>query len=191
MSPMHTLSIQDLHSLRLAIFENAEALHREAELLLQQGMHCRAYLLAHLCFEELGKILIVFEAVFQLERGKEVDWKAVKKAFTNHKAKIAAQNGNLYSFGSQVRGDIDWLLAANKAVSESYERKNLATYVDAKEGRILRPSESIGFADANRLVALAHECLRAQAHSEGLINPLLYEAEEQGRLPGLEPEVSK
>ena len=53
---MQSLDIIALHELRLAVFDNAEELHKEAKLLFQHKMFSRAYLLAYYCFEELGKI---------------------------------------------------------------------------------------------------------------------------------------
>lgn len=182
---MHTLSIRELHALRLAIFDNAEALHREADLLLKNCMYSRAYLLAHFCVEELGKIPIVVGAIGQLTKGAAVDWKKVKKRFSNHEAKIASQNGHFYAFGLEIDlvadKDIQWLLSSNKAVPESYSKKNLSTYVDAKDGRILRPIEAIGEDEATRLVNFALECLRAHWRSEGLTNPIVYEPHDEGK----------
>jgi len=180
---MHTLSIQQLQELRLAIFDNAEALHGEASLLLQNGMYSRAYLLAHFCFEELGKIPIVFQVAALLERGEQVEWKKVKKSFLNHEDKIASQNGHFYAFGRGSDFDNDdnlqWLINANRAVSESYMKKNLSTYVDARQGRMLRPASEIQKEDAEKLVSLASKCLRAHLRSESLTNPIIYEAEER------------
>lgn len=182
---MNNLSIRELHALRLAIFDNAEALHREADLLLKNGMYSRAYLLAHFCFEELGKIPIVVGVIGRLIEGEIVDWKKVKKRFANHEAKIASQNGHFYAFGleTDLAGDMDvqWLVHANKAVPESYDKKNLSTYVDVRDGKILRPSEGVTEGEATRLVGFAFECLRAHWRSEGLTNPIMYEA--QGERP--------
>ncbi len=182
---MHTLPIQELHALRLAIFDNAEELHREADLLLKNCMYSRAYLLAHFCVEELGKIPIVVGVIGKVTEGEAVDWKKVKKRFTNHEAKIASQNGHFYTFGLEIDlvtdQDIQWLLSANKAVPESYSKKNLSTYVDANNGKILRPSEAISEDEATRLVNFAFECLRAHWRSEGLTNPIVYEANDDGK----------
>lgn len=182
---MHTLSIRELHALRLAIFDNAEALHREADLLLKNGMYSRAYLLAHFCFEELGKIPIVVGVIGQLVKGEVVDWKKVKKRFSNHEAKIASQNGHFYAFGLEIDlihdKDVQWLLNANKTVPESYDKKNLSTYVDTRGGKILRPVEAITEDEATKLVNFAFECLRAHWRSEGLTNPIVYEAQDEGK----------
>jgi len=181
---MHTLSIPELHALRLAIFENAEMLHREADLLLKNCMYSRAYLLAHFCVEELGKIPIVVGAIGRLTEGEAVDWKKVKKRFTNHEAKIASQNGHFYTFGLEVDlvadKDIQWLLDANKNVPKSYSKKNLSTYVDVSNGKFLRPNEAIGEDEATMLVNFAFECLHSHWRSEGLTNPIVYEAHNEG-----------
>ncbi len=182
---MHTLSIHELHALRLAIFGNAEALHREADLLLKNGMYSRAYLLAHFCVEELGKIPIVVGVIGQLVKGEVVDWKKVKKRFSNHEAKIASQNGHFYVFGLEIDfihdKDVQWLVNANKAVPESYDKKNLSTYVDAKGGKILTPDEAIAEDEATKLVDFAFQCLRAHWRSKGLTNPIVREAQDEGK----------
>jgi AbiV family abortive infection protein len=180
---MQTLSVRELHALRLAIFDNAEALHREANFLLKNGMYSRAYLLAHFCFEELGKIPIVVGVIGQLVKGEVVDWKKAKKRFSNHEAKIASQNGHFYAFGLEVDlvhdKDLQWLLDANTAVPESYGKKNLSTYVDTRAGKILKPCEAITESDATKLVGFAFECLRAHWRSESLTNPIVYEAQDK------------
>ena len=78
---MNSLSINELHTLRLAIFDNAERLHKEAKLLHENNMFSRAYLLAHFCFEELGKIPIIIGAIGKLMAGEPVDWKKLKKRY--------------------------------------------------------------------------------------------------------------
>ncbi len=180
---MKYLSERELHELRLAVLDNAEALQKEAELLLAHGMHSRAYLLAHFCFEELGKIPIIVGVVGQLRKGETPDWKRVEKRFYSHEAKIGSQNWHYYMFGLDVDlirdSDLEWLQSANKAVGESFKKKNLATYVDADNGRVLIPSQEIAKGDATNMVALAFDCLRAHWQSEMLTNPVLYDHEDR------------
>ncbi|MCY1278736.1 abortive infection protein, AbiV family [compost metagenome] len=180
---MKTFSERELHELRLAIFDNAEALHKEAKLLLKHGMYSRAYLLAHFCFEELGKIPIVVGVIGRLMKGETPDWKKVDKRFYSHEEKIGSQNGHFYAFGLEAdlirNSDLEWLSSANKAVEESFKKKNLATYVDARKGRMLVPRKEITEGDAAKMVELAFECLRAHWRSEKLTNPILYELEDR------------
>jgi AbiV family abortive infection protein len=146
-------------------------------------MHSRAYLLAHFCFEELGKIPMIVGLIGSLSKGESVDWKKVRRRFYSHEEKIASQNGHYYAFGLDVDlvrdSDVQWLVEANARVSASFQRKNLATYVDARGGEILRPSERISKYDAEKLVQLAFESLRAHWCSESLTNPLIYERVEK------------
>lgn len=176
---MNSLSVTELHTLRLAIFDNAENLHKEALLLHEHKMFSRAYLLAHFCFEELGKIPIIVGAIGKLKSGEPVDWRRLKNRFYSHTEKIASQNRHYYTFGLDTdllqNTDLRWLESAQQKVNKSFEMKNLATYVDASEGKILRPIEQISEIASKELLDLAFECLRAHWHSENLANPALKE----------------
>ena len=176
---MNSLSINELHTLRLAIFDNAERLHKEAKLLHENNMFSRAYLLAHFCFEELGKIPIIIGAIGKLMAGEPVDWKKLKKRFYSHTEKIASQNHHYYTFGLDVDllrdTDLKWLNAAQEKVNKSFEMKNLATYVDVNRNNFLLPQEQISESASKELLDLAFECLRAHWHSENLTNPVLKE----------------
>jgi AbiV family abortive infection protein len=176
--------LSDLHALRLTIYENAEALHREANLLMQHGMYSRAYLLAHFCVEELGKIPILISIVGRLEEDNVIEWKEINKRLSNHMEKIGMQNGHFYAFGLEADqvGDanIQWLVDANRAVPRLYEKKNLSTYVDARDGKISRPDESITQRDAADIIAYAGKSLLGHARAECLTNPLVYKSVESG-----------
>lgn len=174
---MDSLTIEELNTLRLAIFDNAEALQKEAKLLLENNMVSRAYLLAHFCFEELGKIPIIVGAIAKISSGNSVNWKKLKKRFYSHTEKIASQNYHYYVFGLEAdlirNSDLKWLDNAKKTVDKSFEKKNLATYVDVKEKEFLLPQEQISKSECEDIVNLAFECLRAHWHSEKLTNPVL------------------
>ncbi len=174
---MENLTVKELHSLRIAIFDNAENLQKEAKLLLDHEMFSRAYLLAYFCFEELGKIPIIVGAIAKIELGETVDWKKLKKRFYNHTKKITSQNYHYYVFGLETdlqnNSDVAWFEKAKNSVNNSFEKKNLATYVDAKNKNFLLPSEQITKDECEELVDFAFKCLRAHWHSETLTNPIL------------------
>ena len=180
---MNNLSTDDLNALRLSVFDNAEALHREAELLLKHGMHSRAYLLAHFCVEELGKLPILVGVVASLAEGKPVDWKLVKKQFCTHTEKIGAQNGHFYAFGRDpdlpTGTELQWLLSANAAIKETYKKKNVSTYVDVVNGQTISPLQEITLSDAEEILRYASACLSSHSRSEGLTNPAIYELESE------------
>jgi hypothetical protein len=60
---MKQLTIDELHELRLVIFDNADSLYKEAKVLFDAGFHARAYLLAYFACEELGKLPIIVGVV--------------------------------------------------------------------------------------------------------------------------------
>ena len=85
---MEKLTIDQLHELRLHIFDNAESLHKEAKLLLDNGFYARAFLLAYFTCEELGKIPIVVGVIGRMLKNETVDWKKVKKVSVITKPKL-------------------------------------------------------------------------------------------------------
>lgn len=176
---MNSLSINDLHTLRLAIFDNAENLYKEAKLLHEHKMFSRAYLLAHFCFEELGKIPIIVGIIGKQMTGESVDWRRLKKRFYSHTEKIASQNHHYYTFGLELDllgdADLKWLSDAQKKVDKSFALKNLATYVDVDGKSFLLPSEQISEDASKELLGFAFECLRAHWYSETKTNPVLKE----------------
>lgn len=93
---MEKLTIDQLHELRLHIFDNAESLHKEAKLLLDNGFYARAFLLAYFTCEELGKIPIVVGVIGRMLKNETVDWKKVKKRFRDHKAKVDSDDFHKY-----------------------------------------------------------------------------------------------
>jgi len=176
---MENLTIKELHLLRLDIFDNAENLQKEAKLLFDNQMFSRAYLLAYFCFEELGKIPIIVGAIAKLQSDEIVDWKKLKKRFYNHTKKISSQNHHYYMFGMendfQNNSDVEWLKDAENSVLSSFEKKNLATYVDVKDKKFLLPSKEITKDETEKLISFAFESLKAHWHSELLTNPILKE----------------
>jgi AbiV family abortive infection protein len=179
---MEKLSINELNALRVTILNNAKALKDEAKILHAHNMHSRAYLLAHFCIEELGKLPIIVGVVSKLTINEPVDWKKVKKRFCSHTEKIGSQNGHFYTFSTNLAleddADLKWLLTANKEIPETYRKKNLSTYVDVKHGKVLDPLNEISKADAGKLIDFAIACINAHERSESLINPFYLESKE-------------
>lgn len=179
---MKKLTVRKLHELSLAIFENAKALNKEAGVLHEHEMYSRAYLLAHFCVEELGKLPMIVGLIAKKKNDEEVDWKKVNKRFCSHTQKIGSQNGHTYAFALDPDlcrdTDLNWLLDANKEIPETYRKKNASTYVDVENGDILSPLEVINESDSEKMLNYSSVCLLAHERSERLINPLIYEREE-------------
>lgn len=179
---MKQLSIDELHGLRLRIFDNAESLHKEATVLLDAGFHARAYLLAHFACEELGKLPIIVGIVGNLIRCEPVDWNRAMKRLRDHKSKVDSDDFHQYVFGRELDlladSDIAWLKEARPKAMQRVALKNNSTYVDVSGNKIVSPMDAITKEDATEMIERAFESLRAHWRAESLINPLLRAAHE-------------
>lgn len=180
---MRQLSIDELHALRLRIFDNAESLHKEAKTLFEAGFHARAYLLAYFACEELGKLPIIVGIVGDLIKKEAVDWKKALKRLRDHKSKVDSDDFHQYVFGRELDlladTDLTWLKEARSKAKQRVELKNNSTYVDVSGTKIISPMDAITKADATRMIERAFESLRAHWHAESLVNPVLREALER------------
>lgn len=177
---MDKLSMDELHALRLTLFDNADSLHKEAKLLFAQGFYPRAYLLAHFTCEELGKIPIVVGAIGCMLQNRPVNWKNVRKRFRDHKAKIDSDDFHHYVFGIDAdlvrNSDLQWLGKARQEASGRIELKNASTYVDVEAGEVISPVQSISKEHAAKMIDRAFRSLRAHWQAEVLTNPMLQTA---------------
>lgn len=173
---MQGLTIDELHALRLQIFNNAEALYKESSLLFEHAHYARAYLLAHFCCEELGKIPIVVGVVGYLLCQKSPDWKRVEKRFYDHKRKIDSDDFHHFTFAIDADliadRDLRWLKQANDDAPARIDRKNAATYVDVDARKVSSPLEAISKEDATRARERAFASLSAHWQSEKMTNPI-------------------
>lgn len=171
---MKSLTIDELHDLRNAIFENAESFYKEAKCLHANGFFARSFLLAYFTVEELGKLPMVAGAIGTLQRGEVVEWGKLKRRFTTHERKIKSAILHHYLFGidpSLFNDDFEWYEAELKKVGDIYQKKNEATYVDVANGQILNPLVRITKEDSERAVAKAFDALQAHWISEAIFNP--------------------
>jgi len=134
---MKNLTIYELYGLRLRIFENAGSLCREAQLLLDHGYYARAYLLAHLAVEELGKIPIVASVIRAIRDGTVVDWKATQERFRNHQSKVYSDHLHSCVFGIY---DPRWLEDPRAMSTFHVDLKN-DTLIPAGRRSFFRPKE--------------------------------------------------
>ena len=177
---MKKLNIDQLHELRLSIFDNAESLHKEAKLLYDNGMYARAYLLAYFSCEELGKIPIIVGALGQLIQDKEEDWSKVNNRFHNHKAKVESEDFHHYVFALEAdllgNSDVKWLEKQKEKARSKVDEKNRSTYVDVVEGKIVLPAEQVSAEKAKDMIERAFKSLTAHWQSESLTNPIIVAA---------------
>lgn len=138
---MEKLTVDQLHVLRLRIFDNAESLHKEAKLLLDNGFYARAFLLSYFTCEELGKIPIVVGTIGRMLKNEAVDWKKAIRRFRDHKAKVDSDDFHQYVFGIELDLlrdlDLKWLEAAKVTSKDRVNHKNNSTYVDVQGAAVI------------------------------------------------------
>lgn len=158
---MKPLSINQILSASSKSMENAQELVEEAELLLKNSKHARAFALAHLACEELIKFQALIPVAFELARNHRVDWKKIDKRLRNHIVKI---RGSILL--DYLRHPPDGAYQASElsqqmdAAEDLNDLKNHSLYASQIEDEFFKPSERINPRLATACVAHAREQLQ-------------------------------
>ncbi|MGE7928211.1 AbiV family abortive infection protein [Lysinibacillus xylanilyticus] len=97
------LKVQEIEKIFLKIYENACELLEEAELLYNNQKYARAYLCAHIAFEEFGKLPMLNTAALNVYNGVKIDWKYLSKRIRDHKRKISQSYGTVMFLESAMK----------------------------------------------------------------------------------------
>jgi AbiV family abortive infection protein len=159
---------------------NAFELLDEADLLRANERNARAYFLAQIACEEVGKVPILITAAVSGHLGFDVDWRRIDQVLRTHTIKIA----QVLFMDSIVGGEG---VAAGAAAYEADLRrmrgytdlKNASLYSSRVDGEFRRPSELISGEFFDTFRPLAHGRVGAL---EGLY---LRPFRSRGGLPGL------
>jgi AbiV family abortive infection protein len=134
------------------MFDNAEKLYFEAEILAKAGATARALCLHQISLEECSKVENMGAWATSLLSGLKVDQDKVLASFRRHSAK---NKSNAYMLeGSQAEKDAkalgEWKTAREefkklqtKFHEASNDAKNSSLYVDWKDGEFVSPTEQI------------------------------------------------
>jgi AbiV family abortive infection protein len=158
---MQAIPLQHIEAGRRKLLANAQALVQEADLLLANQHFARAYALAHLASEELGKLPMYVRAGMESALGHAVDWKALGAKATNHTRKLNALHALDY-FQSDIRvdnSDHASYVAALSTTPALNARKNASLYVSITPQGTTAPAEAIDALTAAAMVARAKEVL--------------------------------
>jgi AbiV family abortive infection protein len=147
-----------------AAWENAVGLLDDAKLLLDAGRFPRAFALAELAAEELGKVILVAAMAVRVAVGMPPNWSRFWGKFLHHPDK--AWNASLIDRVMAVNakawaeGDVDAIKADTKGVEEARKQaegmphaKNDALYVDYRGGQLRLPLEAISDDQARTIVS--------------------------------------
>lgn len=135
---MDNVGPHEAHRLATDLLGNADDVLVEAGLLLEHGHPARAYFLATIAAEEMGKI----EPCLDLKRGEDVaaSW---KQGWTNHQAKLRAAYALESAFlrDDVVHGFEGWV--GRDEVGPWARAKMAALYVDIDDdGHVRRPGDT-------------------------------------------------
>ena len=128
LQPIEGLSTAQIGDACEAAFANAGELLDEAKI-LRRGERCaRAYFLAHIACEELGKLPILLALAASQQYGSPVDWKKIDRVLRSHasKTKQVLFMDSLFGEGGFAAGE--------KSFEEDLKR--LRTYTDMKNASL-------------------------------------------------------
>jgi AbiV family abortive infection protein len=161
------LTRDEIASLAEAARDNAGALISAAELLLREGHEPRAYALAALAVEEIGKVVLLLGVGVRVTLGGgQVNWQGFWEKFFNHGDKafnaihleyVIADQFEAWATGDAeaVHADTTGLEHANRETNAMVELRRRALYVDYHAGQVRRPEEQISRVNAEMLVSAA------------------------------------
>jgi len=164
---MRQLTKLTLIELSKAALENAEALIREAEELLEGDHFARAYFLAVAGIEEIGKSALAFNAA-----GRDLDnprvAKAAREKLLDHKSKIIAAFGPSLHL-TQKDGLEEAVEVSMELISALRRGREPSMYTEIlQDGTVRSPSNIVRPVAARDSVRLAQHCLhRAKSHLTG------------------------
>ncbi len=154
------------------IFENAEALYNEAQLIGNTGALARAAALHQLSMEECAKIDMLGAYATSLLAGHGVDDEVIARVFREHKTKnyANAYNAKVTPDETEAQARGDW--AASSDAFNKFQRqfhleinaiKNSALYVDFKDGEFVSPKDVVTEHMAAALMHMNAEYLQRSA----------------------------
>jgi len=153
-----------LDALAQAAHDNARSLVDDARLLLEAKRYARAFALAELAAEELGKLILVAGTAIRVALDLEVDWRRFWHRFRHHPSKAwnAALIDRIMAVNAEawIAGKVDAITADTEGLSEAQRQatimpltKNDALYVDHRRGRLTEPSKAVTEEQARTIVS--------------------------------------
>ena len=156
LEPVGPLSAEQIEQACEAAFANAVDLLEEADLLRANERCARAYFLAHIACEELGKLPILTTAAVSHHVGHDVDWKRIDGVLRDHAAKIKQVLFMDSIVGDEGLAEGAAAYEADVARMRAYtDTKNASLYSFRFEGQFARPLQafSCDFYDSFRPLA--------------------------------------
>jgi AbiV family abortive infection protein len=83
------LTVKDLESIYLKVYQNACELIEEAEILYNHEKFARSHACAQFSIEEFGKLPMLTSIAIKVSKDEKVDWKDLQKRIRNHQSKTS------------------------------------------------------------------------------------------------------
>lgn len=150
---------------------NAKELIEEGDILLTENKFSRPYCLYQLAAEEVGKSTLLFSLLFKRKLGAKINYKEIKKEFTDHPTKtknsvslekiailVVASGEKDKPLEEKVKDFLESLerIENDNNIKELNNQKNNALYVGVKNNKFVKPKEIINkqMAEGIRINAL-------------------------------------
>lgn len=147
------MTMKDIDTGRKKVLDNARDLVQDAQILLAKRRYARAFFLAQIAVEELGKYIMLISCAMQVAYGN-VDWQDFWKRFRHHKEKITNLVHSEYFFFSD-EPPVEYINKILELAKTQEEVKLLALYADYDGKTFSKPIEEIDKTTAEQAVALA------------------------------------
>jgi AbiV family abortive infection protein len=144
----------------------------EADILREHGRCARAYFLAHVACEELGKLPILITAAVADHMGRGVNWRRIDHALRSHEVKIkqALFMDSLHGGGGMAQGKADYE-ADVRRMKAYLDFKNASLYSFQGIDRFGTPQEAIPCENFDALRKLAQS--RRHAFDGMYVRPVI------------------
>jgi AbiV family abortive infection protein len=171
------LSVDELDALAQAVRDNSQGLLLDAKLLMESKRYPRAFALAELAAEEVGKLILVAATAIRVAVEMPVDWRRFWRNFRHHPPKawnaalidrIMAVNAQAWAEGdvAAIMADAEGLQEARRQAELMPPAKNDALYVDHRQGWLREPANEIS-EDQARAIVSGVETLLASLQARG------------------------
>jgi AbiV family abortive infection protein len=183
--------LAEIHRGATLLFENAEQLHNEAEILGARRAFCREVCLHQISIEECSKIDMLGATAMELLTGHSVDLAKVARSMRSHQVKnfILAYDSlrTEAEREAQHRGDHEAaskiFRKQQKAIHECLNTsKNASLYVDLIDGKFVAPSDLITETQAVGMHALNGDRLAVSASFLRLLDRMVTEPDKMAAL---------
>lgn len=172
---MSILDAEQLENAYIVVYQNAIDLLEEAKILYNNQRYARAYFLAQISFEEIGKLPIILHETTRATFKEEHDWKKFYRRLRSHNAK---NEMNVIFNAFLEKPNLDWDF---KEIKDEVKRlnilKNASLYSDLDGSKFVKPSSVVSKDSAYSRIQVAESHLEVMTltdlHKPGTIIKLL------------------